>query len=100
MGQLAEKTGATVYLFGSYARGDHMLESDVDVTVISQDFERMSFSQRVERVREMLPEHLGFDIIRSSPNVCRAEGEGETSSGLSVRAALDLNRVNASRSDC
>jgi predicted nucleotidyltransferase len=65
--QLAEKTGATIYLFGSYARGDHMLDSDVDVVVVSQGFESMSFPQRVEYVRRMLPEHLGFDVIPLTP---------------------------------
>jgi predicted nucleotidyltransferase len=65
--RLAEETGATIYLFGSYARGDHMLDSDVDVVVVSQSFEHMGFLQRVEHVRRMLPEHLGFDVIPLTP---------------------------------
>jgi hypothetical protein len=44
-----------------------MLDSDVDVVVVSQGFECMSFPQRVEHVRRMLPEHLGFDVIPLTP---------------------------------
>lgn len=38
--------GATILVFGSYARGDFNLWSDVDVIVISGAFEGVSFTRR------------------------------------------------------
>ena len=36
--KLAKELNATIYLFGSYARGDYMLDSDVDIVVVSSIF--------------------------------------------------------------
>jgi len=44
--ELSEELGADVYLFGSYARGDHLLDSDVDVLVVSERFEGMAYVDR------------------------------------------------------
>ncbi|MEM4444122.1 MAG: nucleotidyltransferase domain-containing protein [Thermofilum sp.] len=62
--RLARELGATVYLFGSYARGDHTLESDVDVVVVCERFEGMEYTDRVALVRLKLPRELGFDIAQ------------------------------------
>ena len=64
---LARELDATIYLFGSYARGDHTLESDVDVVVVSGAFKDMDYASRVELVRVRLPPHIGFDIIPLTP---------------------------------
>ena len=65
---LARELNATVYLFGSYARGDHTVESDVDIVVVSEVFEGMGYVDRVEMVRTRLPPHIGFDIIPLTPS--------------------------------
>ena len=36
------------YLFGSYARGDWIKSSDIDLVIVSRHFEGMSFSERLE----------------------------------------------------
>lgn len=64
----ADELEATVYLFGSYARGDHILDSDIDVVIVSKTFENMRFIDRVELVRKVLPKDLGFDIIPLTPH--------------------------------
>ncbi|MCX8191402.1 MAG: nucleotidyltransferase domain-containing protein [Nitrososphaerales archaeon] len=64
---LAEQLDAKVYLFGSYARGDHLLDSDVDIVVVSQKFSSMNYVDRVALVREKLPAEIGFDIIPLTP---------------------------------
>ncbi len=66
--KLARELDATIYLFGSYARGDHTLESDVDIVVVSNRFKDMSYIDRVEMVRTRLPPHIGFDIIPLTPS--------------------------------
>jgi len=43
-----------VYLFGSYARGDADEESDVDVLVVLDDFER--YGEEVDRTSELASE--------------------------------------------
>ena len=56
-----------MYLFGSYARGDHVLDSDVDIVVVSPRFRGMKYLDRVEMVRLRLPSEIGFDIIPLTP---------------------------------
>ncbi|RLF09306.1 MAG: nucleotidyltransferase domain-containing protein [Thermoprotei archaeon] len=65
--KLREKLGGEIYLFGSYAKGTHTLESDVDIVVVSERFEGLKRPERVEAVRSMLPEDLGLDIIALTP---------------------------------
>ena len=65
--KLKERTGYEIYLFGSYARGDHLLDSDVDVLVVSEEFEGMSPPERASKVRQMLPEDVAFEIIALTP---------------------------------
>ncbi len=64
---LARRLNAVVYLFGSYARGDHLLDSDVDIVVVSNRFKGMSYADRVAMVRLMLPQDMSFDIIALTP---------------------------------
>ncbi len=64
---LAEDLNATVYLFGSYARGDHTMESDVDIIVVSEAFRGIPLQERVVMVRLRLPGHIGFDILPLTP---------------------------------
>lgn len=64
---LAKEINATIYLFGSYARGDHTLESDVDVVVICECFEGMEYTDRVGFIRLRLPRNVGFDVIALTP---------------------------------
>ncbi len=42
-----------VYLFGSYARGDWLKESDLDLIIISTDFKDMKFTERPDPVNEI-----------------------------------------------
>ncbi|MDW8359185.1 MAG: nucleotidyltransferase domain-containing protein [Candidatus Caldarchaeum sp.] len=39
-----------VFLFGSYARGTWLRTSDVDLIIVSRDFEGMSFGRRLDLV--------------------------------------------------
>jgi len=39
---------ATAYLFGSYARGDWIQTSDIDLVIVSPDFEGMKYTQRLD----------------------------------------------------
>ncbi len=41
------------YLFGSYARGDWLKESDLDLIVVSTDFRNMKFTERLDLVNEI-----------------------------------------------
>jgi predicted nucleotidyltransferase len=72
--ELSEELGADVYLFGSYARGDHLLDSDVDVLVVSERFEGMAYVDRVAFVRSKLPYDMGFEIVALTP--CEFEKGG------------------------
>jgi len=67
LAKLAEELDATVYLFGSYARGDHLLDSDVDVLVVSERFKGLNQVDRVAFVRQRLPADRAFEIIALTP---------------------------------
>lgn len=65
--RLAKEIDATIYLIGSYARGNHTLESDVDIIVVCEHFRGMKYPDRVEHVRTRLPGDIGFDVIALTP---------------------------------
>ncbi len=65
--ELSVELGADVYLIGSYARVDHLLDSDVDVLVVSDRFEGMEYVDRVAFVRSKLPHDIGFEIVALTP---------------------------------
>ena len=57
-----------ILVFGSYAAGDYRKDSDVDVAIISQDFEEKDIFQRADMLKGLewsLAERfmLPFDII-------------------------------------
>ncbi|HDI74762.1 MAG TPA: nucleotidyltransferase domain-containing protein [Thermoprotei archaeon] len=65
--KLKRELNAEIYLFGSYTRGTHIPDSDVDIIVVSRQFEEMSLPERVAYVRLRLPQDIGFDIIPLTP---------------------------------
>ncbi len=56
-----------VYLFGSYARGDWLEDSDVDLVVVSPAFKGSDVGRRCPLVRRLLPRDVGFEILTYTP---------------------------------
>ena len=54
---------AEAYLYGSYARGDWLLDSDVDLIVVSDMFEGVDMAGRIADVRALAPRDVAFQII-------------------------------------
>ncbi len=52
-----------VYLFGSYARCDWLIDSDIDLVVVSDGFKGLSIGERYALVRRLLPLNRGFEIL-------------------------------------
>ncbi|RLI30564.1 hypothetical protein DRO48_03065 [Candidatus Bathyarchaeota archaeon] len=52
-----------VYLFGSLARGDYLLDSDIDLIVVSDQLAQMKPWERTAYLRRLAPANVGFDII-------------------------------------
>ena len=42
-----------ILLFGSRARGDHLQESDIDLLIVSKEFERIPFRERMVKAYGM-----------------------------------------------
>ncbi len=63
--QAARKTygDPVVYLFGSYATGDYLEDSDIDLVVVSEKFRGLSMPERVRRLRRLAPRSLCFEIL-------------------------------------
>lgn len=56
-----------VVLFGSWARGDYLIGSDIDLIVISKDFKQMPFLERLEMLSLNWPFNKAADIIGYTP---------------------------------
>ena len=50
-------------LFGSRARGDHFVQSDFDVVVVSDDFAGMRFPSRGARLLELWDSNLDLEPL-------------------------------------
>jgi len=65
---LVEKIGdAEVYLFGSYARGDWIEDSDIDLVVISPRFGDTPLCDRMVMLRRLAPDIHAFEIFAYTP---------------------------------
>ena len=54
-------------LFGSRARGDHKLTSDVDLIVVSKDFKKFHFRQRPNDFLDAWILPVDFEVICYTP---------------------------------
>jgi len=61
--------GVEVYVFGSLARGDYLVDSDIDLIVVTDALKEMKPWERAAYLRKLAPHDVGFDII------CYAVGE-------------------------
>jgi len=59
---------ARMYLFGSYARGDWIEDSDVDIVLVSDCFNNMEFENRFKYVRLMLNPKRSYTILAYTQN--------------------------------
>lgn len=50
-------------LFGSRARGDYLLDSDVDLIIISNDFENIEFRKRMGKLLEYWDESIDLEVL-------------------------------------
>ncbi|MEM2925940.1 MAG: nucleotidyltransferase domain-containing protein [Candidatus Bathyarchaeia archaeon] len=57
------KGGFSVYLFGSLARGDYLLDSDIDIIVVMEELRSLKPWERTAMLRRIAPKDVGFDII-------------------------------------
>ena len=54
-------------LFGSRARGDYLLSSDVDLIIVSKDFKNLQFRQRMEELLMFWDEKIDLEVIGYTP---------------------------------
>lgn len=55
------------YLFGSYANGTWLDDSDFDIVVVSGKFSGQSFVDRVAKIRRLAPTNKPFEILAYTP---------------------------------
>ena len=54
-------------LFGSRARGDYLIDSDVDLILISNDFEKLPFRKRMGEVLDLWKGDVDLEVICYTP---------------------------------
>ncbi len=59
---------AEIYLFGSYAKGTWIEDSDIDLVVISRHFNEMSMERRIRILRNMASKKHPFQILAYTPD--------------------------------
>ena len=57
----------TTILFGSRARGDYLLDSDVDMIFVSKKFSRLNFRRRMGEIIEMWDEWIDIEPLCYTP---------------------------------
>ena len=62
-----EYADSQAYLFGSYAHGTWIEDSDFDVVVVSTKFRGQAFAERVAAVRRLAPRNEPFEILAYTP---------------------------------
>ncbi|MFQ6058104.1 MAG: nucleotidyltransferase domain-containing protein [Anaerolineae bacterium] len=54
-------------VFGSRARGDHLVDSDLDLILVSKDFEDVFFTDRSSQVHRYWDGDLGLEVLCYTP---------------------------------
>jgi len=54
---------AQAYLFGTYANGTWLEDSDLDILLVSERFKGQSFAERIAEVRRLVPSDVSFEIL-------------------------------------
>jgi predicted nucleotidyltransferase len=58
----------TAIFFGSRARGDYFLDSDVDVLLVSKDFENIPFLDRIRKMYEYWDYNYPLEVFCYTPS--------------------------------
>jgi hypothetical protein len=54
-------------MFGSRARGDELLTSDVDLIVVSDHFKERKFNRRMPEILEFWPDRVDLEVLCYTP---------------------------------
>ena len=66
-----------VILFGSRARGDYLINSDVDLILVSKDFENLPFRKRMVEVIGDWDAYLDLEVLCYTPEEFNRKKEEE-----------------------
>ncbi len=56
-----------IYLFGSFVRGDWLVDSDIDLVVVSPGLRGVPWHERYPLLRRMMPPDIPTDILAYTP---------------------------------
>ena len=60
-------TPERVYLFGSRARGEELVQSDLDIIIVSKKFCGIRFMDRITEVLKLIDPPVGIDLLCYTP---------------------------------
>jgi len=64
-----------VIVFGSRARGDYLADSDVDLIIVSRDFEGVPFYERMDKLILLWESPLDLDVLCYTPEEFKMKKE-------------------------
>ena len=56
-----------VYLFGSYARGDWLYDSDIDLIIVSPKFRGLDVGKRYVLARNLISDEVSVELLLYTP---------------------------------
>lgn len=78
------------FMFGSRARNEELLTSDVDLIVVSEDFADTKFRHRPEKVLEFWPDVVDLEVLCYTPSEFERMSQRIGIVQHAVRDALDI----------
>lgn len=78
-----------IYLFGSRARGDHLLHSDYDFIIVSEAFEKLKWLHRIYALVKFWKADEHIDVLPYTP----AEFENKKVNSSTIRSAMKDARL-------
>ena len=81
---------ASIYLFGSRARGEHLKRSDYDFIIVSKAFEGTPTPRRLEQVYQLWDEDYNADILPYTPEELERQSKLLTIASKAMQEAVEI----------
>ncbi len=79
-----------LYLFGSHAKGEALVNSDLDVVIVSERFGHIKFIDRLSAVLELIEPAVAIDLLCYTPEEFKRKSQEIGIVRESLKHKIDL----------